>query len=187
MARTSARAKPREEARAQPRANAFVGRNGEVLTRSRDISGSYQSQFDVPERLREPGWALQWVRTSTLNAMDASNVTRMHEAGWRPVPANRPGYDEYFRTQGANDILRDGLTLMERPEGMNQQALEDDYKAALKDRVTGVEEFTAGFDLPTGFRAEHKKLKNMVQRDIEGVPSDLYPHRELALGDGDED
>lgn len=187
MARTAARSKPREEARSQTRTNSFVGRDGEMLTRNRDASGAFHSQFDVPTRFREAGWAMQWVRSSTVNAIDASNITRMHEAGWRPVPADRPGFDEYFRTQGANDITRDGLTLMERPEAMNQQAYEDDYRAALKERNVGGEEFTAGFDLPQGFKSEHKMLKSFAKRDIEGAPLDLYPHRELALGDGEDD
>lgn len=186
MSKASPRAKPREEARTKPRGNTFIGRDGEVLTRSRDAGGAFHSPFDVPERLREDGWALQWVRTSTINQTDSSNITRMHEAGWRPVPAARAGFAEYFRTQGTNDIQRDGLTLMERPEEMNRQAHADDYKTALQERNVGGEEFTQGFDLPAGFAHDHKKLKSMVRRDLEAAPADLYPHRELALGDGDD-
>lgn len=186
MARAAPRAKPRDDVRPEPRGNVFTGRDGEVLTRSRDASSTFQSQFDVPERLREAGWAMQWVRTSTIGAADVSNVTRMHEAGWRPVPASRPGFAEYYRTQGAGDILRDGLTLMERPQAMNDQAQVDDYKAALQERNASGEEFVSGFDLPDGFKQEHKKLKAMVSREFEQSPSDLYPRREVELGDGED-
>lgn len=187
MARTAAaRTKPRNEARLAPRGNVFVGRDGEELTRNREIDISFVSQYDIPDRLREVGWAMQWVRASAHNQTDASNITRMHEAGWRTVPVARPGFQEYFRTQGQNDIVRDGLVLMERPEAMNEQASEDDFRAAVDQRHVKSEEFTAGFELPAGFKQGYGKAKSGVRREIEGVPLDTYPSRQIALG-GDED
>lgn len=177
----SAKKKPvREDMRPEIR-----GRNGEVLTR-RDRSGAASSQFDVPTNLREIGWSMQWVRAEYFGKQDPANLTDHMENGWRPVPADRPGFAQYFRLEdGANDVRREGLILMERPESMTIQALDEDRNRALRQRNEQVEEFALS-DLPAGFDKGYGKAATKVKRTVEAAPDDSYPTRQIAIGDDDD-
>lgn len=172
----------RQEAR-EPARPEIRGRDGAVLTRR--ATGSMSSdQFHVPDTLHEAGWTMQWVRATCLGKDDPSNITDHMENGWRPVNADRPGFKQYFRTEGSGDIVREGLILMERPAALTEQALQEDYSAAMHERNTQVEEFSLS-DLPAGFDRGYGKAATKVTRTVEGAPTDSYPQRQLAIGDDD--
>jgi hypothetical protein len=42
----------------------------------------------LPDPNPEPGFAFRWVRVSTLNAPDASNISTKFREGWEPVKAS---------------------------------------------------------------------------------------------------
>jgi hypothetical protein len=42
----------------------------------------------LPDPNPEPGFAFRWVRISTLNAPDASNISTKFREGWEPVKAS---------------------------------------------------------------------------------------------------
>ena len=42
----------------------------------------------LPDPTPEPGYAFRWIRISTLNAPDASNISTKFREGWEPVKAS---------------------------------------------------------------------------------------------------
>lgn len=42
----------------------------------------------LPDPNPEPGYAFRWIRISTLNAPDASNISTKFREGWEPVKAS---------------------------------------------------------------------------------------------------
>ncbi len=157
------------------------GRDGQILTRR--PTGTSANQFHVPESLMEAGWSMQWVRAECLGKADPANITDHMENGWTPVPASRKGFSEFFRTGGAEHIEREGLILMERPVQLTEQALAEDYAAAMNERNAQVEEFALS-DLPMGFDKGYGKAQKRVKRGApEGIPLDSYPQRQIAIGD----
>ncbi len=165
----------------EPIRDEIRGRDGEVLTR-RAMSEGAVSQFHVPDSLKESGWDLQWVRTACLGKDDPANVTNHMENGWRAVPGNRPGFKDFFRTDGAATIDREGLMLMERPMTLTKQAHDEDYRNSMQQRNAQVEEFALS-GLPSGFDRGYGKAATRVNRSVEGAPIDSYPTRELSVGD----
>lgn len=114
-----------------------VGRDGEQLTRRRVTVGD---NFDVPENEIPAGWTYQWNTVAVLNRkleeIEQGDL-RMHENGWRPVPASRhPGRWTPVGYEGS--IIIDGLRLEERPESLTQWAQEEDVargRALVRDRT----------------------------------------------------
>lgn len=181
MARKSMRAPAREGAHPE-----VIGRNGEVLSRRRDGGLDAANQFIVPERLKQDGWSLQWVRESCWGEPDRGNMTNHQENGWRPVPADRDGFSDYFGvdTKIENVVRRQGLVLMERPQTLTDEALREDEHQAKMQRNSQVEEFALS-DLPQGFDRGYGKAQKRVNRTIEQAPAASYPTRQLAIGDDD--
>jgi hypothetical protein len=162
------------------------GRDGQVLTRNRN-SASAINQYYIPDRLKEDGWSLQWIRQSCYNKEDRSNLSSYSENGWSPVPGDRPGFKELFGAASGEAIIRDGLMLVERPAELTRQAKEEEHMEALQQRNPQVEEFALS-ELPPGFRRLQKgdKWNDKIRRELEGVPESTYPRRELAdIGDDD--
>jgi hypothetical protein len=185
------RAPSRQSARPEVR-----GRNGEILTRQ-NRSNTLPDQFDLPTRMLEKGWSYQWNRTSCYGLPDPNNINSMMENGWRPVMADRfPGRFHPVDYKGA--IEREGLMLMERPDTMTQEAIEDGIIAARRQRHNQQTSFTgqdkirevlseggaaSGYAAPSRENDSRGIAQAHVHRTVEGVPGNLYPRREIALGD----
>src|SRR5690349_497811 len=110
-ARRGTRSPTREPTREPPRNGEWIGRSGEVLTRSRT---SIADPYMVPDNLKDPDWDYQWnsvaVTGNTEVVMPIDNM--MQDNGWRPVPADRPGFAKRFGTpKSGNAIIVGGLRL----------------------------------------------------------------------------
>jgi hypothetical protein len=191
----AAPARPAHQAvRPALRSGEVRGRNGEILVRNNRYNEG-GDQFDVPEQLREKGWSLQWVRESCHGKPDPQNVHNHMENGWRPVPSNRwPGVFHPKDHQGA--IAREGMVLMERPDSLTQQAVEDGIRAARSQRsrqsaaFKGVDKLLdetagsrAGFEASDETTDSRGVARPMIKRTLEQAPPSSYPSRTLAVGD----
>jgi hypothetical protein len=107
-----------------------IGRGGEVLSRQQK---TLQDRYELGSHLREPGWDYQWITISVVGSTDvaAQHVNQMLANGWRPVPANRPGFREWFGlSEQAATIDMEGLRLVERPMSLTEEARSDEYQTA---------------------------------------------------------
>jgi hypothetical protein len=174
------REKAREPARHPAREGAAVSydREGKPVYRNRD---TISDPFAVPSDLREKDWDLQWVRASVHGEEDINNQVAMQENGWRPVLANRPGWDGRFMPRGYKDhIHKQGLVLMERPMILTEEAKREDARKVREQTKQQREQF--GLALPKGFTAatpaarQHSGVK--IGRP-EATPDDLKPVLEI--------
>jgi hypothetical protein len=129
----------REQTRDIPKRDdkAVYSRSGEVLRRN---ATSMTDKFHVPETLKEEGWSYQW---STISVAGDTDVVRdinnsFRQNGWRPVPADRPGFREFFGLPAKEQtIIVGNCVLEERPMALTEEARAADTKAAvvqLRDR-----------------------------------------------------
>jgi hypothetical protein len=176
-----------ERSLATDRAHA-VGRDGEVLVRKR--GGGNLDQFVIPDNLAPDGWAYQWNTVSVFNNRDVvvGQGMRMYEAGWRAVPAERhPGMFVPVGTKG--EIVRDGMRLEERPLILNEEAKDEEERAArqlVSDRNQALKLTGAGKELPQGFEMRRERyrgtggqVKISIDHGTEGViPSGSYQQPE---------
>lgn len=113
----------------QPARNGVVlGRDGEVLSRTRTETGD---PYHIPEHIVPTGWSYQWNVVTVYNSQDQcmSQTMGMFENGWRPVPAER--HDGMFVPRGTKgEILRGGQRLEERPATLTAQAKAEDVMKA---------------------------------------------------------
>lgn len=118
----------REPVRNGPRE--FVGRDGEVLTRTRK---SGLDPFHVPANFPPPGWEYQWCAVAAVGNKEVVRTQNIEffQNGWRPVPANR--HDGFFLPKGELGpvIVRDQM-LMERPTEMCEDARNEDKRNAIQ-------------------------------------------------------
>jgi len=140
------------------RTGEYYGRNGEILKR---VPASRGNQFDFPEELKEKNWSYQWVRHSCYNNTDHSEISVMKRAGWREVaPDALKGYFKEDVPEGQNCIIREGLVLMERPEGMTREAQEEELRKANFQYGAQIEKrFDAEAPLPTGFVPHMREIQ----------------------------
>src|SRR5215467_8853052 len=93
--RPPGRTNTREPSRAVPRDGEWIGRNGEVLSRRRT---HVADPYAIPDELKDPDYDMQW---NTVTVVGNSEVAlpidnMMYDNGWRPVPADRPGFAKRF-------------------------------------------------------------------------------------------
>jgi hypothetical protein len=172
--------------RGQLRKGEVLGRDGEVLSRSR--STGFRNDFEVPSHLRQDGWDYQWVRNSCHGKPDPANVSAHLENGWRPV-ASKATMQHYGVADGAT-IERDGLILCERPMTLTQEALAEERRSAVELRQAQGEAFGKrklpdGFDDGAVSSDGRFDARRKIRRTVEGAPSEFLPKRELAVGDDD--
>jgi hypothetical protein len=90
--------------------------------------------YQIPPELIDPDWDMQW---NTVTVVGNSEVVlamdnMMHDNGWRPVPADRPGFAKRFGTsKSGNAIIIGGLRLDERPRSMTEAAKEDEHRRSV--------------------------------------------------------
>jgi hypothetical protein len=135
-----------------------VGRRNAVMAYDREGNAVYRRRdqvsdpFSIPEELCEPGWDQQWVRISVHGWEDVDNQVAMQENGWRPISANRPGWEGRFMPPGYKGaIQKSGLMLMERPMSLTQEAKEEERRVIRGQTETQRQQF--GMALPAGFES----------------------------------
>ena len=73
----------------------------------------------LPEPYKKDGWRYRWVRTSTLNNMDNTNVSSKFRQGWEPVSAEEHPEITVLRDRKSDfkdNIEVGGLLLCKAPE-----------------------------------------------------------------------
>lgn len=178
----------RDMARETPRRGAAVavGHNGEKLTRRRTTVGD---QFEVPQNEVPSGWTYQWNTVSVLNRkleeIEQGDL-RMHENGWRPVPASRhPGRWAPVGFEGS--IIIEGLRLEERPLSLTIEANQEDTlraRAQLRDRTDALRMTQKA--LPGAQEARGSRAGPRMGMKMSVDPGLDIPHPELRLDDGSE-
>jgi hypothetical protein len=179
----------REPTRESSRNGEYVGRGGEVLSRRRtDVADPYM----IPDNLKESEWDYQWNTVTVVGnnevAMPIDNM--MYDNGWRPVPADRPGFAKRFGVPSkGNAIIVGGLRLDERPKAMSEAAKEDEYRRAtgqMRDRdaaLTGgkaaLRNALEGNDMPMtqGYRGRRTNTRLGIDQEAP------RPNYQYATGD----
>ena len=72
----------------------------------------------LPDPTPEPGYAFRWIRISTLNKEDASNISSKLREGWEPVKASdHPEIRLFGATEGQfpDSVVVGGLMLCKTP------------------------------------------------------------------------
>lgn len=148
----------RDVTRQTARSNVVMtGRNGEELSRSRNHN---VDQFHIDPAVVPKNWTYQWNTISVLGNKDVAlnQQMRMHEQGWRPVPAERhPG--RYMPIGVKGEIIRDGLRLEERPTALTNEARAEELADARSLVADSNESFGPGSvkgNLPQGFEMSGK-------------------------------
>ena len=104
-----------------------VGRNGKILRREKP---STANPFDFPDAIKEAGWSYQWCRADIVGSGEFSEIAIMRRAGWDYVkPDQLEGYFAHD-CKDMDHIEVAGLVLMERPQGMTDDARNDQLRAA---------------------------------------------------------
>jgi hypothetical protein len=123
---------PHEPTRNAPREGVYYGRDGEVLTRRRKETGDI---FAIPPDLMDPDYEYQWNAVTVAGNQEIllDQNMMMAENGWRPVPADRPGFAGRFTSVGQKgSIIRGGQRLDERPRQMCEDARAEEYAKAMQ-------------------------------------------------------
>ena len=183
MAETFPERQPvRKTERDTVRPNAVVGydREGSPVYRKRDQTAD---PFSIPEDLREPGWDYQWIRTSVYGQEDISNQVNMQEQGWRFVQANRKNWEGRFMPKGyAGAIYKDGLSLVERPMALTEEARRESQQKVKEQSKAQREQF--GMALPHGFSGDTAAARQYTfarQGKAEVTPADLRPSLQASM------
>lgn len=162
-------------------------RRGAVMAHDRDGNPVYRRRdgvsdpFAIPADLQEPDWDRQWVRVSVHGWEDVDNQVGMQENGWRPISANRPGWEGRFMPPGYKGaIQKSGLMLMERGMALTQEARAEEKR--LVRNQTEVQRQQFGMALPDGFRADTpaaRAASGVKVGRVEPTPASLKPKHEL--------
>jgi len=146
------------------------GRNGEVLRRD---APKTPNPFDFPDDIKEPGWSYQWCRSDVYGSSEFSEISVMLRAGWRHVNPNQ--LNGYFAHQCKDKdfVEAGGLTLMERPAGMTEEAREEAQREANRHFMRQLDKrFGDDTPLPSGIES----MMRMTHADPrEAAPSDFKP------------
>jgi hypothetical protein len=171
------------DGRTAVRRNATIAhdREGNPIHRRRD---SVSDPFGIPADLIEQKWDRQWVRVSVHGWEDVDNQVNMQENGWRPISANRPGWEGRFMPPGyTGAIQKGGLMLMERPIELTQEARQEERRIVRGQTETQRNQF--GMALPSGFVADTPAARANTMVRVgkpEATPSALKPTHEIREG-----
>ena len=95
----------------------------------------------LPEPAKKDGWRYRWIRTSTLNASDNTNVSSKFRQGWEPVKAEDHPEITVLRDRKSDfkdNIEVGGLLLCKAPEEMMSDR-DDYYRQHAMNQMTSVE------------------------------------------------
>jgi hypothetical protein len=181
--RTAERAPAREQ-----RITGYVDREGNPLTRK---NPSYRNEFDFKEGEVPEGWAYQWIRLTVHGDPEHSEIFDMMENAWRPVPHSRHAgrFAPYFlegtdKSNAKNAcIVRRGQLLVERPIGLNEEALAEQKREA--NSQVNTQFGSLNVPLPDNVRGMGLEARPGIARrqtnDIGQVRSDFMPKHQLAI------
>lgn len=156
----------RQEIRLQP--GQAYGRDGKIVTRR----GGSDDPLEIPEYLKEDGWSYQWVAMSCYGQPFGQELNTMIRKGWDYVkPTSQvgkaftyPGYDKDFIEVG-------GLVLMERPQSLTDEALEE-MRMATAQQYNQLMGKSSDLSVPRGFETRGKLVKRNAP---EAIPMDMVP------------
>jgi hypothetical protein len=145
----------RDDAHAGLKPGKARGRNGEILSRNKDLD----DPRNVPEHLKEDGWTYQWNRCECFGKPDPQEINRMMNNGWRYVkPDSKLG--RIYGVTGADFIEIGGLVLMERPKSLTDEAIEEDMEKTGRQYAELMSK-SSDLVVPDGFEASSKIVKRV--------------------------
>lgn len=161
------RGRPADPEAVEVEAIDFLDDDGKPLTRRSRFDGA-QNPYDVPMRLRKPGWDYEYKGDRVMNQpVSTSEIVSVREAGWRPVPAKDmmeicpPGWDKPY-------IERDGMTLHMRPMHLTLEAREEDRAHAEQIKASRLEASAIGAQIskdprmPAGVTKQGMRIEGEV-------------------------
>ena len=172
---------PIREGEIKLRSGEYAGRNGEVLKRA---PFKFGNKFDIPDDVKEPGWSYQWIRHSIYNSTDYSEMSAMKRAGWREVhPDALKGYFREQTPEGQSCIIDEGLVLVERPQGMTDDAHREMRESAnhhYRAQIHKIYDETA--QLPPGMKS-WKAASEFDQEAPQAAPDEWRPQMKRGSGE----
>ena len=104
-------------------ANARTPRD--LASREKTARSVYVPPSSLPDPTPEAGYAFRWIRTSTLNKLDATNVSSKLREGWEPVKASDHPEIRLFgsssNAQFPDSVEVGGLLLCKTPVEFTEQ------------------------------------------------------------------
>ena len=169
-AREEVRPPVRDGVRTQP--GQARGRDGEILSRNKNFDDVY----NIPEHMKEAGWSYQWNRVTCFGEPDPIEINRMMDNGWRYVRPESPLGRMYGAKNDAGYIEVGGLVLMERPQALTDEALEE-CRMKTAAQYGSLMDRSSDLRVPTGFRESTKRVirgeRVVVDGDLGGdIPND---------------
>lgn len=151
----------------------ILGRDGKPAVRT---GASIDDPLYIPDDIREPGWDLQWCRTSTTGEPDVANMVAHQENKWTPFPSERfPGRMMPDNYKGP--VVRAGLMLMERDSRLSHQARSEEHNKAQALRRTQHQQLNP--PMPKGY--ETNERETYAKRSLERSDPSLAPRRTLDI------
>lgn len=95
----------------------------------------------LPEPIKKDGWRYRWIRTSTMNNADNTNVSSKFRQGWEPVRAEE--HPEITVLRDRNSDFKDnievgGLLLCKAPDEVMTER-DEYYRDMAQNQMTSVE------------------------------------------------
>jgi hypothetical protein len=95
----------------------------------------------LPEPIKKDGWRYRWIRTSTMNNADNTNVSSKFRQGWEPVKAEE--HPEITVLRDRNSDFKDnievgGLLLCKAPDEVMTER-DEYYRDMAQNQMTSVE------------------------------------------------
>ena len=95
----------------------------------------------LPEPIKKDGWRYRWIRTSTMNNADNTNVSSKFRQGWEPVKAEE--HPEITVLRDRNSDFKDnievgGLLLCKAPDEVMTDR-DEYYRDMAQNQMTSVE------------------------------------------------
>ena len=95
----------------------------------------------LPEPTKKDGWRYRWIRTSTLNSSDNTNVSSKFRQGWEPVKAEEHPEITVMRDRNSDfkeNIEVGGLLLCKAPEETMSER-DEYYRDVAQSQMVSVE------------------------------------------------
>ena len=95
----------------------------------------------LPEPIKKDGWRYRWVRTSTLNSADNTNVSSKFRQGWEPVKAEEHPEITVLRDRNSDfkeNIEVGGLLLCKAPDEVMTER-DEYYRDVAQNQMESVE------------------------------------------------
>ena len=154
---------------------AAMSRDGEILSRKVTDTGD---KFYVSPDIIPAGWTYQWIESQVIGQQQRNS--HFYQNGWRAVPSSR--HDGLWMAPGyTGAIEQEGLTLVERPKVLTEDARKEELDRAKNLLRTQNDQFKP--KLPGARSVRGTGLT--ARRTIEGMPTDVgRPEYEIATDEG---